>query len=69
MKLHLGPRQCGKQNFVLYPLVCGSVLLPKLRLVAYPDTPEAMSLENLLEQILPDQILVMVRLYTFFRLR
>ena len=48
------------QTYILYPLVCGFVNLPKLRLVAFPDSPHAQPLDALLDSALPQVIQIMV---------
>jgi hypothetical protein len=59
VKLDLGPERSAKQYFMLYPLVCGFVALPKLRIVAYPDTPEAQPMDDLLQDIVPSFMQIM----------
>lgn len=60
VKIEIAAQDSMDQFFVLYPLVCGFVALPKLRLVAFPDTPEAMSLDEILDDILPSFMNIMV---------
>lgn len=49
-----------RQAYILYPLVCGYVNLPKLRLVAFPDSPAAQPLDALVDSALPQFIQIMV---------
>lgn len=50
------------QTYILYPLVCGFVNLPKLRVVAFPDSSLAQPLDALVETALPQFIQIMVSL-------
>ena len=60
MNLRLAAGASQTQTYILYPLVCGFVNLPKLRLVAYPDSTLARPLDALLESALPHFIQIMV---------
>ena len=48
------------QHYILYPVVCGFVALPKLKLVVYPDTPQAQPLDELVESCIPSELQIMV---------
>lgn len=48
------------QNYILYPIVCGFVALPKLKIVVYPDSPQAQPLEELVESCIPSVLQIMV---------
>lgn len=59
--MRLEPLSCQKEIYIVYPLVCGLVSLPRLRLVAFPDSPEAQPLDGLVEAAIPQVIQIMVR--------
>ncbi|RWS07700.1 hypothetical protein B4U79_13175 [Dinothrombium tinctorium] len=60
IKIEIGGQKFCKQHYIMYPLVCGYVSLPKLRLVAYPDSSRAMPLDQLVDGLLPSSLQIMV---------
>ncbi|RWS25128.1 hypothetical protein B4U80_04138, partial [Leptotrombidium deliense] len=60
IKIEIPAQQFVKQYYIFYPLVCGYVSLPKLRLVAYPDTNKAIPMDQFLEGLLPTSLQILV---------
>ena len=48
--------------YILYPLICGLVNIPRLRLVVFPDTPEAQPMDSLVDSAVTQFIQIMVSL-------
>ena len=68
VKFSIPAKSQSTQLFVLYPLVCGHVSLPKLKIILYPDTENPIDMDNVLEDIVPSYLLVMPqrKIYTPF---
>jgi len=62
VKLSISAKDRCTQYFVLYPLICGDVMLPKLKIIAYPESGAPTSLDDVLDDILPLYLRVMVKL-------
>ncbi|XP_053210037.1 trafficking protein particle complex subunit 11-like [Panonychus citri] len=59
VKLSIPAKSQLPQLFVLYPLVCGHVALPKLKIIIYPETDDPIDMEDVLEDIVPSYLMVM----------
>jgi hypothetical protein len=51
-----------QEIYILYPLICGLVNIPRLKLVAFPDTNQAQPLDSLVDSSVSQYIQIMVSL-------
>ncbi|XP_013792627.1 trafficking protein particle complex subunit 11-like [Limulus polyphemus] len=59
LHFRIPPRDKYTLMYNLYPLVSGYVLLPRLRLVLNPGMPTALTMEDLVQEMIPSHIFIM----------
>lgn len=65
VKLMIEPAATHTEHYVLYPLTCGTLNLPQLHMVAFPDdVSKATPLDTLIEAKFPATLLVLVNYST-----